>query len=196
MPARIVAIEHMTLDGVFQAPGDRDEDRRNGFDRGGWAAAHDTPETQGAIGKLMSGGWSLLAGSFTYDGLYRGWRVKRPDEPMARALTGVQKFVVTRNAGLELKWENSTLLSGEAAESVRALKSQQEGTLVIFGSGRLVRTLLAARLVDEMLLMIHPIVLAEGFRLFDGAPPADFTVMAPLVARTGRIVASYRPGGA
>lgn len=194
MPARIVAIEHVSLDGVYQAPGAADEDRRNGFAHGGWAAERDTPEARELIGRQMAQGWSLLAGHVTYNGLYRGWRVQQPDAPMAMALTGVQKFVATRQDKIALPWENSQALYGDAAQRVATLKAEQDKTLVMFGSGALLRTLLKAKLIDAMVLMIHPLLLGQGLRLFDAATPfATLTASDQIVTSTGVMVGVYRP---
>lgn len=109
---RIVAVEHLTLDGVYQAPARPDEDTRDDFVHGGWALAGTTPRVQELIGKQMAGGWSMLVGRTTYEDLHEGWQVRQPDSPMTRALTSVQKFVVSRDPGYTPAWENSTLLAG------------------------------------------------------------------------------------
>src|SRR2546423_1307114 len=97
-PRKVVAIEHLTLDGVYQAPARADEDQRDGFKYGGWSVATDDPQMQEVIGRYMTDGWSLLVGKTTYDDLYQGWQVRQPSNPITQALTNAQKFVVSRDA--------------------------------------------------------------------------------------------------
>jgi dihydrofolate reductase len=190
--ARVIAIEHVTLDGVYQAPARVDEDGRGGFEHGGWSTATDAPETtQGVIAKYMRAGWRLLVGQTTYEDLYEGWHVRQPEHPMTQALTNVQKLVASRDPNSALEWKHSTRLAGEATEAVAKLKEQGGTPLIIFGSGVLVRSLMASELVDELVLMIHPIVLGEGLRLFDRAPFSQFTLVDQVKAATGVIVATY-----
>lgn len=190
--ARIVAIEHLTLDGVFQAPARADEDTRNGFEHGGWGNPGSDLKMQEAIGRAMAGGWSLLAGRTTYEDLYEGWAVRQPASPMAKALTDVRKFVVSHDARYALLWENSTLLSGEAAATVRELKQDHDNSLIMFGSGALLRTLMQHGLVNELMLMIHPLVLGEGIRLFEtGQAPSRLNLSSHVVTATGVAMLTY-----
>jgi dihydrofolate reductase len=192
-PCRVIAVEHLSLDGVYQAPARSDEDTRNGFSHGGWAASGDDPEMQSVIGKYMAGGWSLLVGRTTYEDLFEGWPVRQPTSPMTKALTGVQKFVASRNADYRLPWENSTLLRGDAGDAVTRLKKDHKGDLVIFGSGVLVRSLMRAGAVDELVLMIHPLVLGEGFRLFDADSGfAKLSLCDSVPTKSGVLIAIYR----
>jgi dihydrofolate reductase len=191
--ARVIAIEHVTLDGVYQAPARVDEDGRGGFQHGGWSTATDAPETtQGVIGKYMREGWRLLVGQTTYEDLYEGWHVRQPQHSMTQALTKVQKFVASRDRDYQPAWDNSSLLEGEASHAVAKLKAQGGTPLIIFGSGVLVRSLMAKELVDEFVLMIHPLVLGEGRRLFEEAPFAKFKLADEVKADTGVIVATYQ----
>jgi dihydrofolate reductase len=194
--AKITAIEHLSLDGVYQAPGAADEDPRGGFDHGGWATASDTPETQEAIGAHMRGGWSLLVGATTYDGLYKAWRIKQPDSPMGKALTGVRKFVVSRDPHRAVPWENTERLAGEAADTVRTLKATHDKPLIIFGSGQIVRTLMQHGLIDELMVMIHPLLLGRGLHLLNEDVP--FSELKPVrqnVTSTGVFISSYEFSG-
>jgi len=189
---RIVAIEHVTLDGVYQAPARVDEDLRHSFKHGGWANAGDDPKMQESISRYMKGGWSLLVGRTTYEDLYEGWQVRQPSHPMTSALAQTQKFVATRDANHRLPWANSTLVVGEAAETVAHLKREHDKTLVIFGSAVLVRALLQGGLVDEFVLMIHPLVLGEGRRLFDqGTALTKLNLLGETRTGTGVIVVTY-----
>ena len=191
--SRVIAIEHLTLDGVYQAPARTDEDERGGFRHGGWSTATDAPETtQGAISKYMSAGWRLLVGRTTYEDLYEGWQVRQPGHPMTKALANVQKLVATRSSTYEPVWQNSTLLKGDAAEAVAALKAQAGTPLIIFGSGVLVRALMTRKLVDEVLLMIHPVILGQGLRLFADAASTNLDLVSAVTAATGLLVATYK----
>src|SRR5689334_20887200 len=139
---KVVAIEHLTLDGVYQAPARADEDQRDAFKHGGWSTATDAPgTTQRVIGQHMQSGWRLLVGRTTYEDLYEGWHVRQPDSPMTEALTNVQKFVASRKSNYKPAWDNSTLLEGEATGAVSELKAAGGTPLIVFGSGVLVRSL-------------------------------------------------------
>jgi dihydrofolate reductase len=189
---KVVAVEHMSLDGVYQAPGRSDEDSRGNFKHGGWSAPGDDPKLQQVISKYMTGGWSLVAGRTTYEHLYEAWHVRQPTHPMTQALTNVEKFVATRDRGYQLPWENSTLLAGDAGETVAKLKAAHDKTLVIFGSGVLVRSLMEHELIDELLLMIHPVVLGDGLRFFADAPFTKFALADELTTGTGVVVSTYQ----
>jgi len=180
--SRIIAIEHLTLDGVMQAPGRADEDTRDGFDYGGWARATDDPEMQKVIGKSMLAGWSLLTG------------VQQPAHPVTQALTNVQKFVISRDPGYKLSWANSILLAGDAAETVSRLKKEHDKTLIIFGSGLLVRSLMPLNLIDEYISQIHPLVLGKGRCLFEKGSPFTKARLTDFVTTdTSVIIATYQP---
>ncbi|TPJ41594.1 dihydrofolate reductase family protein [Mesorhizobium sp. B2-7-1] len=190
--ARVVAIEHLTLDGVFQAPARADEDTRNGFAHGGWGIPGSDAQMQEAIGRAMAGGWSLLAGRTTYEDLREAWAVRQPASPMTRALTGAQKFVASHDAGYEPRWENSTLLAGDAGEAVCALKQGHDKALIMFGSGKLLRALMRHGLVDELVLMVHPLVLGEGSRLFEpGQAPSTLKLSSQLSTAAGVAILTY-----
>lgn len=193
MAAKIIAIEQLTLDGVFQGPASAEEDTRNGFKLGGWSAAGDDPKMREAIGRYMGQGWSLLAGTRTYQDLYQAWPVSKPDDPMTAALTKPEKFVVSHNPDYQLPWENSTLLAGEVAETVAKLKNEHDKALLIFGSAELVRTLLEANLLDELLLIVHPVVLGDGLRLFDqGTPHTKLQMIAQEKTASGVSIVTYQ----
>jgi dihydrofolate reductase len=190
--ARIIAIEHLTLDGVFQAPARADEDTRDDFRHGGWGNAGDDPRMQEVIGSAMAGGWSLLAGRTTYEDLYEGWVVRQPASPMTKALTGVRKFVISRDRAYVPRWENSTLLAGEAAQTVRELKQRHDKSLIMFGSGALLRGLMRHGLVDGLVLMIHPLVLGDGARLFEaGQGLSRLKLASQVVTATGVAILTY-----
>jgi dihydrofolate reductase len=189
----IVAIEHLTLDGVYQGPARPDEDTRDGFTHGGWgAAAGSDPKLQAAIGAHMGDAWSLLVGRVTYEDLYGFWPKQAPN-PMTDALNNVEKFVASHNPDYPLPWQNSTLLQGDAAEAVAKLKKEHDKTLVIFGSGVLVRSLIEYGLIDELVLQLHPLLLGKGRRLFEDTPHTKLKLSDSVTMDSGLIVATYQP---
>ena len=191
--SELVAIEHLSLDGVYQAPARSDEDRRDRFELGGWATAGTTPEMQQVIGARMGPSWALLVGRVTYEDLAGHWP-KRPANPITDALNRVQKFVVSNTLTEPLPWQNSTLLRGDGADAVERLKAQHEARLVIFGSGALVQSVMQRDLVDEFVLQIHPIVLGKGRRLFEqGTRFSKLTLVQSVTTTTGVVIATYAP---
>jgi dihydrofolate reductase len=193
---KVIVIEHLTLDGVMQAPGHPDEDPRDGFEHGGWATQRQDPAMQEAMGARMSSAWSLLAGRTTYERFADYWPKQEPN-PFTEALNAAQKYVVSTTLTDPLPWQNSTLLKGDAAEAVAGLKRELDENLVVFGSGVLVRSLLPHDLVDELLLLIHPLVLGSGRRLFQDtrSSPSTFELVDSATTGTGVLMATYRPRG-
>jgi dihydrofolate reductase len=192
--AKVVAIEHVTLDGVYQGPARPDEDRRDGFEFGGWGSkAGADPALQQAIGTHMGDEWSLLVGRITYEDFYGFWP-EQPSNFMTDALNTVQKFVASHDPSYQLSWQNSTLLQGDAADAVAELKQEHDKTLVIFGSGNLVQSLMRQNLIDEYVLMIHPLILGTGHRLFpEGSSHTQFKLVDQLTTESGVVVATYQP---
>ncbi|RFU41415.1 dihydrofolate reductase [Actinomadura logoneensis] len=187
---KVVAMEQLTLDGVMQAPGHPEEDPRGGFRHGGWAAERQDPAMQQAMGARMSDAWALLAGRVTYARFFDYWP-KQPPNPITDAFNRVQKYVVSTTMTEPLPWKRSTLLARTGA--VAELKLQKEENLVVFGSGALVRSLLRDGLVDEMVLMVHPILLGSGFRLFaeEGDELTAFDLVDSVTTGTGVFVGTY-----
>ena len=190
--SRVVVIQHLSLDGVMQAPGHAEEDPRDGFGHGGWAQADNDPVMQDVLGARMGASWSLLLGRLTYERFADFWPRQAPN-PFTDALNRVRKYVASTTLTEPLGWVNSELLKGDAADAVAELREQQEDTLVVFGSGVLVRSLLARGLVDEFVLQIHPLVLGSGRRLFPEAGPlAAFALADSVTTSTGVIIATYQ----
>jgi dihydrofolate reductase len=191
---RVIVIEHLTLDGVMQAPGHPEEDPRDGFRHGGWANPRQDPAMQEAMGAHMSNTWSLLAGRTTYERFADYWPKQEPN-PFTEALTRAQKYVASATLSEPLTWQNSTLLKGDAAEAVARLKEELDGDLVVFGSGVLVRSLMPGNLIDEFVLLIHPLVLGSGRRLFPGSGSnlSAFQLADSATTGTGVIIATYQP---
>ncbi|MBI5556501.1 MAG: dihydrofolate reductase family protein [Deltaproteobacteria bacterium] len=191
---RIVVMNHLTLDGVMQGPGRPDEDTRGGFTQGGWAQGSVTAgDAAGkAMGERMAAGGGLagwLFGRRTYEGLLAHWN--RQGGPFKEALNNAPKYIASTTLKEPLPWPNSTLMRGDVPEAVHALKAQTSGVLAIMGSSELIGSLMAVDLIDEYLLMIHPLVLGTGRRLF----PKDVRVRLQLTncvtTPTGVVVATY-----
>lgn len=188
---RIVAVESVSLDGVMQAPGDPEEDTRGGFERGGWAHPYQDEVMLQEMGKGF-GMTDLLFGRRTYEQFYGFWPKQTDGNPFTGLLSATQKYVVSRTLIEPLPWENSTLLSGDAAEAIEELKQQPGKDLVVLGSGELVRDLMQHGLVDAFALLIHPMVLGAGQRLFpDTGTLTDWRLTSCVPTSTGVIIANY-----
>ncbi|WP_248966045.1 dihydrofolate reductase family protein [Sphaerisporangium perillae] len=191
---KVIVIVHLTLDGVMQAPGHPDEDPRDGFQHGGWANRGQDPAMQEVMGAHMSSAWSLLAGRTTYERFADYWPKQEPN-PFTEALNRVQKYVASTTLTEPLPWQNSTLLKGDAADAVARLKEEVEENLVVFGGGVLVRSLMPRDLVDEYVLLTHPLVLGSGRRLFpdSGSTLSTFHLADSTTTDTGVIITTYQP---
>lgn len=190
---KITVFMSMTLDGVIQSPGGPDEDPRDGFQHGGWAAPYFDSVMAERAGKHQAGQGAILLGRFTYEALYAYWPTAPQPNQFTDVLNHSQKYVASRTLSEPLPWMNSTLLQGDAADAVPKLKVEDGPNLVVLGSAGLVQTLMRHDLVDEWVLQIHPLVLGSGKRLFpDGAPTSAFTLAGTVNTTTGVIIASYR----
>jgi dihydrofolate reductase len=191
MSAKVLVANHVTLDGVMQAPARPDEDTRDDFAHGGWGMARNDELMAAKIGERMAGDRAFLFGRRTYEDFYDVWP-KRTGNPFSEALTNTTKYVASRSMTEPLPWDNSILLSGDVAERVAELKQQRDGTLTVFGSGELIGTLIAADLIDEYLLMIHPLVLGAGRQLFGAGQSTELELMDAVTTSTGVVIAAYR----
>jgi len=190
---KIAAVISLTLDGVMQAPGRPDEDRRGGFEHGGWAAAYNDSVMMKTMGKGMSQAGALLFGRRTYQDFFAVWP-GRTDNPFTAVLDNSPKYVASRTLREPLPWQNSTLLPGDAAETVARLKQQPGPDLTVLGSGDLMQTLIGRGLVDAYVLLIHPLVLGRGRRLFtDEAPRSALRLAESVTTTTGVVIATYHP---
>jgi dihydrofolate reductase len=189
----ITAILNISLDGVIQAPGRPDEDTRGGFDRGGWAVPYGDEVMAQRMGEGMASSGAMLFGRRTYQDFYGYWP-QQTDNPFTPYLNQAIKYVVSNTLSEPLPWQNSILLSGDPARNVTDLKAEPGPDLGIVGSGQLVRSLLAANLIDRYLLLIFPLVLGQGRRLFDeSGPGVDFELVDSVTTSKGVIIASYQP---
>jgi dihydrofolate reductase len=194
---KVIANEFMSLDGVAQAPGGTDEDTSGGFEHGGWHMRYmDEPSQTWALGSIVEAGGFLL-GRRTYEIFAAYWpNASEEEQLIAEPLNTKPKYVASTTLGEPLEWQNSTLLQGDLAAAVAALKEEDGGDLHVIGSTELVQTLIEHGLVDELRLMIDPVMLGGGKRFF-----RDDRVLRPLrlvdseVATTGAILATYAPAG-
>ncbi|EJM71045.1 dihydrofolate reductase family protein [Pseudomonas sp. GM55] len=188
----------ISLDGVMQAPGGPEEDPAGGFRFGGWIVPYADKTTGQAVQDLFSQPFELLLGRRTYDIFASYWPRIQPDStnrPLADLFNGVPKHVATHRAD-SLDWQNSHALQGNLVDAISALKRQDGPRLLTQGSGDLVRQLLAAGLVDELRLMIHPILLGRGKRLFgDNAQASAFTLLNSISSPGGVLIARYIRSG-
>jgi dihydrofolate reductase len=193
---RIVVMNHVTLDGVMQGPGRADEDTRGGFRHAGWGHRTEGPpddSLQNTMGERMTAGGGLrgwLFGRRTYEDLLGHWN-RQPDSTFGPMLNATPKFVVSSTLSEPLPWPNSTLLRGPIADAVGELKANTDGVLGVMGSGELIGALMAADLVDEFLLMIHPLVLGSGRRLFADQRDVSLRLVESTNTSNGVVIAVY-----
>ncbi len=192
---KVVVFTSLTLDGVMQAPGRPDEDPRDGFEHGGWAAPYNDPVMGAVAAEGMANAGPLLLGRRTYEDFFSFWP-HQTDNPFTEVLDNALKYVASTTLEEPLPWRNSTLLEGDAAEAVAGLKRQPGKDLVVLGSGDLVQSLRRRNLVDEYVLLIHPLVLGSGRRLFpDGGASAALRLVDTKTTTTGVVIATYHEEG-
>jgi dihydrofolate reductase len=190
---KIIALEHISLDGVIQAPSGPEEDTSGGFAHGGWTAPYANATTGTALRRQMNMPFDLLLGRKTFDIWAPYWPQHADIWPGVNTAT---KYVAS-NTITSSKWRPSVFLNGDIAEKVAKIKQQEGPDLHVWGSGNLIQTLIKHDLVDVFWLMIYPITLGSGKRLFaDGTLPAAFKVTESIVAPNGVIVVNYERAGA
>jgi dihydrofolate reductase len=193
---RVVASEFMSLDGVLQAPGGAEEDTSGGFGHGGWSYQFFDPEVMGSvISGFAERSDALLQGRRTYQVSAAAWP-ERGGDPFADWINGTQKYVVSNTlSDTDLTWHPTTIIRGDdLVDKVSALRGQRGGDIYVYGSLSLVRTLLAAELIDELVLMIEPITLGGGKTLFPTDGEArSFELISAQTTATGVQVCRYRP---
>jgi dihydrofolate reductase len=188
---KVIAVENVTLDGVAQAPGGPNEDTREGFKFGGWAPVYGDEVLGSFMGEQMAHGGSMMFGRRTYE-QFHGYWPNQTDNPFTDVLNNATKYVASTTLRSPLPWENSILLSGDAAAAVAELKTSEGPDLVILGSLNLVQSLMQRDLIDEFLLTIYPLVLGSGRRLFaDHGSDATFDLAMTKPTTTGVIIAQY-----
>lgn len=189
---KVVVVNNVTLDGVMQAPGRPDEDPRGGFTHGGWALPYNDAVMGRAMGEGMATSGALLFGRRTYEDFYAVWP-NRTDNPFTEVLNNAQKYVASATLTEPLPWQNSTLLKGDVAGAVADLKQQPGADIVILGSGELIQSLMRHNLIDQFTLLIHPLVLGLGRRLFaDDGAFAKLRLANTVTTTTGVVIATYQ----
>jgi len=189
---KIIVLEHLSIDGVIQAPGGPEEDTSGGFKYGGWSAPYGSETMGEAMKKMLEGPLDLLLGRKTFDIWEPYWPAHSDYWPSVMTAT---KYVVS-NTRTGSEWQPSVFLGGDVAEKIAALKQEDGPDLHVWGSGDLVQTLLKNDLVDTLFLMIYPVTLGEGKRLFAGGSiPAAFEVTETTVAPNGVIFVTYERAG-
>jgi dihydrofolate reductase len=189
---KVIVMNAVTLDGVMQAPGRPDEDTRDEFEHGGWAVPYSDEATVAKMGERMGGDRAFLFGRRTYEELLASWNAR--GGPFKAALNNTRKYVASSNPEARLEWPNSTLLGGDVPAAVADLKQTSGTNLVIMGSGVLIGSLLAADVIDEYLLMISPLVLGSGRRLFAGGTRASLRLVDSSTTSKGVLIAAYERG--
>lgn len=190
---KITVTNNISLDGVMQAPMSADEDTRGGFTYGGWAlGVNADPELGAEMANGMARTGAMLFGHRTYDHMAAFWPHQTDGNPFTEHLNNTQKYVVTHDPALELTWQNSTVVAGDAVQTIAELKATDDGDLSILGSGELVRALAPAGLIDEYVLIIHPLLLGTGQRMFDGVHQ-KLRLLGSTTTATGITLACYAP---
>jgi dihydrofolate reductase len=192
---KLIVAEFITLDGVIQAPGGHEEDPSGGFRFGGWMVPYADEATGQAVKELFTDPFELLLGRRTYDIWSGYWPHVKPEHPFGERFNRVPKHVATHRPD-SLSWENSYAVEGDLAGAIRVLKHRDGGNLLTHGSGDMVRQLLAAGLVDELLLMIYPVMVGHGRRLFDNSAQASaFTLLHSISTSGGVLITRYLRSG-
>jgi dihydrofolate reductase len=190
---KIRIIEHISLDGVIQAPGGPEEDP-NGFAHGGWSAPHADPEGGKAIMEAQGDAFDLLLGRRTYD-IFAGFWPKAAKSPMADSLNAATKYVATHRPK-SLAWGPAEDLGADIVEGVRRVKGKNGPQLIVWGSSTLTPVLLEHGLADEVMLLVFPVLLGTGKRFFaDGTPPRELALVSTKAVSSGVIISTYKPSG-
>ena len=190
---KITIIEHISLDGVIQAPGGPDEDRDNGFGHGGWGMTHPDPATGEAISAAHGERFDLLLGRRTYD-IWSGYW-PRQSGPLADKLNSAVKFVATHRPQ-SLGWGPCESLGADIVEGIRRVKATRGPDLILWGSSTVAPVLLEHGLADEVVLLVRPVLLGAGKRFFaEGTPPRELALVATKAGASGVIISTYRPTG-
>jgi dihydrofolate reductase len=196
---RLIVTTFVTMDGVMQGPGGADEDRSNGFDQGGWVVPWIDKDFGEIVDGWFAGADEILLGRTTYDMMFPYWsRLTDPEElgVTGRQLNTLPKHIVSRTLRSP-EWTNSSVIDGDVVEAVKALKDKPGRELQVHGSAQLVQTLNRNSLVDEYRLLVFPVVLGTGKRLFgDGTVPTGFETVENRTTSTGAIALRLRPTGA
>ena len=188
---KIKIIEHISLDGVIQAPGGPEEDP-NGFAYGGWAGPHADPDGGAAIVAAQGEAFDLLLGRRTYD-IFAGHWPESPKSPMADSINAATKYVATHRPK-SLEWGPAEDLGADIVEGIRRIKEKSGPHLIVWGSSTLTPVLLEHELADEVLLLVFPVLLGIGKRFFsEGTPPRELALISTKAVGSGVIISTYKP---
>ena len=197
---KLTITENVSVDGVMQGLGGPDEDRRGGFERGGWALPLFHDEAATFLGEVYQRADAFLFGRRTYE-IFAGswgtgsWGANQGNNPISVALNTMPKYVASTTL-TDPRWADTTVLAGDVAAAVGELKAERGGELQVHGSGNLARWLLANHLVDEITLLVYPLVVGQGTRLFpDTGPDTALDLVESRSTPTGITIQVYRPTG-
>ncbi|MET4926658.1 dihydrofolate reductase family protein [Streptomyces sp. PSRA5] len=192
---KLMVTTFVTLDGVMQGPGGSDEDRDGGFEHGGWSVPHFGADLIERMTDLVHRADALLVGRRTYDIFAATWPLAEADDPIGSKMNSVRKYVASRTLDT-VSWQNSTLLTGDVAEAVAGLKRGDGGEIQVHGSGDLVQTLIAHDLVDEFHVLVFPVLVGSGKRLFGkGTIPAGLNLVDTARSESGVVISTYARAG-
>jgi len=188
---KLIAINQITLDGVMQGPGGPEEDPRNGFNHGGWITGFGDDALFQAIGKTIAGKFDMLLGRRTYEVFAGYW--PNQSNGIATAFNKATKYVVTLTLN-QLDWNKSLKIGGDVVDEVRRLKASDGPELHLWGSHQLLQTLIPAELIDEYIIMVYPVVIGRGKRLFEnGVPPSRLALVETLSTPNGVLYSTMPP---
>ena len=188
---KVTVFNSITLDGVMQAPGGKDEDTRGGFELGGWAVPYNDEVMMRVAAQDMANTGPIIFGRRTYDKMYAFWPHQK-DNPFTEVLNNTQKYVASRTLEA-VEWQNTRLLPGDAGDAIAELKEQEGPDAVVLGSGDLLATLIGRGLIDRYTLQIHPLVLGSGRRMFPDGVFSQLRLTNSITTTTGVIIATYEP---
>jgi dihydrofolate reductase len=192
---KLMVTTFVSLDGVMQAPGGSDEDRDGGFEHGGWAVPHFDQQMIQLMTALTSRADAVLIGRKTYDIFAATWPLAGADDPIGAKMNSMPKYVASRTLET-VSWQNSTLLTGDVTEAVRKLKQGDGGEIQVHGSGQLIQTLVEHDLVDEFHLLVFPVLIGSGKRLFaEGTIPSGLKLVDTTTSSTGVLASTYARDG-
>jgi dihydrofolate reductase len=191
---KVIVSEFLTVDGVMQAPGDPNEDRSGGFEHGGWQLRYFDDVFGATVLEGLSSAGGLLLGRRTYEIFAAYWPTANVDDAFTGTMNDLPKYVVSTTLREPLDWSNSRLVKGDLPEAIRALKEEPGNDLRVIGSGELSKALMTHGLVDQFVLMIHPLIMGTGKRLFaDGGSLIPLRLADSKISTTGVLLLTYEP---
>jgi len=192
---KLIASMMVSLDGVYQGPGGPDEDRRGGFDRGGWTASNADEEGWQILTSLFERADALLLGRKTWEIWEPYWPHHDSGDPVSHGINVLPKYVASKTLN-DPTWQNTHVIDGDVEAAVRDLKAQPGREIQLHGSGELLRWLLERDLVDELNLRIYPVIVGDGLRLFpEKGQTHDLTLVDSKVVASGVTIQTFRPTG-